>query len=150
MGILDFFKGSQEKKEKQKRVQSALKSVNEAVTARNVRDGVARAFYAVEALGNNMLEIERTDSTTAREYVGLLEKEGIIREGELEELVLNFELSKYSEFELTDSHLKRSVELMETFHQRCKSPRKKPKTDGKKKRTRKRRAPSGSARRRRR
>ncbi|MHA2253999.1 MAG: hypothetical protein ACXAD7_26845 [Candidatus Kariarchaeaceae archaeon] len=101
MGIFDFFKRFGETKEKTQTTKQAIESVKRAAQASNYNQASIQAFYALEEIGRQMAHIEREISITAREYSQILVDSGNITTEELEPIIYNFEVARYSPEEVT-------------------------------------------------
>ncbi len=123
MGIFDFIKKFQEKKEQEKRVQAALQDLKKIENTSDYREGIIKSFYILETLGAEYLGIKRGEATTVREYVRLLEEDGIIRKDELKEYVTAFEVSKYSVYDPTLENFNKSVTVVRDLEKRFKNPK---------------------------
>jgi hypothetical protein len=120
MGIFDFIKKFKQKQDNEGNAKKALANVKKAAEQADYNQASIEAFYAVATLGHLFKGVVREESITAREYSKLLEEEGIIEEGYLQPLVLNFELAKYSPETLTLDQFTASEELLQTFELRVK------------------------------
>jgi len=148
MSIFDFFKNFQEKRNKEKRAHNAKVELEKLGSTTNYREGIIKSFHILETFGTEYLGISRGDATTAREYIRLLEEDGIVRKDELKELVTAFEVSKYSTFEPTPDNFKKVLSTVTDLEKRFKAPKTKA-TKGKRKsskgKRRRKRPTSGSS-----
>lgn len=124
MGIFDFMRNFQERRDKAKRADNAILAVRNAAQQADYNQASIEAFYAVEILGEVYRNVNRTEATTAREYAKMLEEEGVISESQLEPLVLNFELAKYSQIPITFDQYSEAEKLLDSFHLSVKSSKK--------------------------
>ncbi len=153
MGLFDFLNRFKEQKEKGVSTSQAMNDVKKAAQASNYNQASIKAFYALEAIGSNYAQIIREISTTAREYSQLLVEEGRTTTEELEPIILNFEVAKYSPEEVTFDDYRNVETALDTVHQKYRKGKPaKSKTAakaGKKRRKRpKKRATTGARRRR--
>ena len=143
MGIFDKIKSmfSSEKREQDKKTKDAISSVKRAAQASNYNQASIHAFQALEEIGKAYGNLEREIYSTAREYGQILADNGSITTEELEPIIINFEVAKYSPGEVTFDDYRAVEETLDTVVQKYKSPvsRKPTKTKAKKsKRKRKR------------
>ncbi|MCE7734585.1 MAG: DUF4129 domain-containing protein [Candidatus Heimdallarchaeota archaeon] len=152
MGLFDFLNRFKDKQEKGRSADSAISAVKKAAQASNYNQASIQAFYALEAIGVNYAQIERSISTTAREYGTLLVEEGRTTDEELEPILWNFEIAKYSPEEVTFDDYQNVESALESLHVKYKKGRsvksKKSAKTGKKKRRRPKKRATGARRRR--
>ncbi len=152
MGLFDFLNRFKDKQEKGRSADSAISAVKKAAQASNYNQASIQAFYALEAIGVNYAQIERSISTTAREYGRLLVDEGRTTEDELEPILYNFEIAKYSPDEVTFDDYQNVENALESLHVKYKKGRaaksKKSAKTGKKRRRRPKKRATGARRRR--
>jgi len=147
MSIFDFFNKFKEKRDKEKRAHKAKVELEKLGSTTNYREGIIKSFHVLETFGTEYLGISRGEAITAREYIQLLEEDGIIRKDELKDLVTAFEVSKYSTFDPTEDNFKKVLSTVTDLEKRFKAPKAKvAKGKGKlKKGKRRRRSRSGSS-----
>ncbi|MHA2171073.1 MAG: hypothetical protein ACXAB7_14360 [Candidatus Kariarchaeaceae archaeon] len=136
MGIFDFLK--REKKEKTQTTKQAIESVKRAAQASNYNQASIQAFYALEEIGRQMAHIEREISITAREYSQILADNGNVTTEELEPIIYNFEVARYSPAEVTFEAYQSIEGTLETLSKKFKTTPEK-RTKGKAKAAKKRR-----------
>ncbi len=151
MGIFDFIKNMRVKKEKEISVNEAMHSVRQAAQASNYNQASIKAFHALTAIGEIYTENKREIYNTAREYASTLATnvDGITLE-ELKPIIDNFEIAKYSEFEVSYENYKTVEETLNGLVEKLKKQdtTKKPKAGAKGKRVRKRPPPKRKPRKR--
>lgn len=147
MGLLDTIKKFFDTKNKTAEAEASMRAVNEIAKTDNYTQGVVESFYALAKIGEVFREIKKNDSTTAREYVRMLVDEGIVTDGELEPLILNFEIAKYSEKTITKDDFTKSYDLLNSVFKSLKSGNKAKKSTAKRRKaaTSRRRNPAAGA-----
>ncbi|MHA2253072.1 MAG: hypothetical protein ACXAD7_22100 [Candidatus Kariarchaeaceae archaeon] len=140
MGIFDIFKRMSDKRESDKSAKDAMADVKRAAQASNYNQASVQAFYALQEIGRSYANIEREIYITAREYGNELAEGGNVSSEELEPIILNFEIAKYSPGEVTFEDYRNVEETLETVLKKYKSPSAKVrKAKGKAKKGKKRR-----------
>ncbi|OLS18939.1 MAG: hypothetical protein HeimC2_43600 [Candidatus Heimdallarchaeota archaeon LC_2] len=152
MGLFDFLSRFREQKEKGVSTSAAMNDVKKAAQASNYNQASIKAFYALESIGQNYAQINRDISTTAREYSQLLVDEGRASTEELEPIILNFEIAKYSPDEVTFDDYRDVETALDSIYMIYKKGKpaksKKSAKAGKKKRKRPKKRATGARRRR--
>ncbi|MHA2101031.1 MAG: hypothetical protein ACW99A_20340 [Candidatus Kariarchaeaceae archaeon] len=116
MGLFDFLNRFKDKQEKGQSTSAAMAAVKKAAQASNYNQASIQAFYALEAIGRAYAQINRSVSTTAREYGNLLIDEGRTTQEELEPILYNFEIAKYSPEEVTFDDYREVETALENLH----------------------------------
>ncbi|MCH8907326.1 MAG: DUF4129 domain-containing protein [Candidatus Heimdallarchaeota archaeon] len=153
MGIFDFFTNLRKTHDTGKVTDQAIAGVKAAAQASNYNQASMKAFYALEEVGKAFAEIQREPHITAREYSQLLVEDGKVTDEDVEPIIHNFEIAKYSPEEVTFDDY-RSVEAsLETVVRKFKKPDRTASKDramkGKKSRRKPKRRATGKKRRRR-
>jgi hypothetical protein len=120
MGLFDFLKGK-DTQTKEKSAGDAIKDVQNAAQASNYNQASLYAFYALEAIGKTYADLPRDHSQTVREYASLLMEDGRVTSEELEPILINFEISKYSPLEVTFEDYRRAEESLNNVYSKFKS-----------------------------
>jgi hypothetical protein len=155
MNLLDKIKAmfSGEGGDKGKNAQQAVNEVKQAAQASNYNQASIKAFYALEEIGKQYASVDREPSTTVREYGKLLVDEGRTNSEELEPILINFEIAKYSPSEVTFEAYQVVENTLDQIHAKYKSGKmtsveKKKSKSSKRRRPKKRSTGAGTRRRR--
>ena len=154
MGILDTILGFfQTTKKDTRSADNAVKKAKSVGQSGSYNQASIQSFYALEKIGEEYGEQKREVHVTAREYASMMAESGLTSSEELEPLILNFEVAKYSEGEISSGDYSNADEVLSVVHKRYKSgrPSKGSATDKKKatksrKRSPKRGGATGAAR----
>ncbi len=121
MGIIDFIKSlfSNEKKMKQRQVQTAMDAVKQAAQSGNYNEASIKAFYAFQTIGEVYLEKPRENAQTVREYISLVLEEVKVPREEVMPLAYAFEIAKYSPNDVTADQFMKADEALKLFESRA-------------------------------
>ena len=87
----------------------------------NFKEASIQAFYALENLGESHVELRREQHQTAREYGNLLVDQGYTSQEEIEPIILNFEIAKYSEMNVGQNEYNSISQSLDTVAKKLKS-----------------------------
>ena len=121
MGIVDFIKSlfSNEKKLKQRQVQTAMDAVKQAAQSGNYNEASIKAFYAFQTIGEVYLEKPRENAQTVREYISLVLEDVKVPRDEIMPLAYAFEIAKYSPDDVTADQFMKADEALKLFESRA-------------------------------
>ncbi|MDH5402840.1 MAG: DUF4129 domain-containing protein [Candidatus Heimdallarchaeota archaeon] len=100
---------------------TSISDVKKAAQASNYNQASLKAFYALETIGLGKGSISRPPSMTAREYSDVLTNNSNILKEEIESIILNFEVAKYSELEVTFDDYRKAEEALEIVSKKFKA-----------------------------
>ena len=125
MGILDSILGMfQTSKPKNTRAaDSAVKKAQQVAQSGSYNQASIHAFYALEQIGEQYGEQKRESHITAREYAEQMSESGLTTTEELEPIILNFEIAKYSEGEVSSEDYGRAEQALTVVHKKYKTGR---------------------------
>jgi len=138
MGIIDTIKQFFQKTESGRDANSAMNEVKKAASRENYNQASINAFYALEAMGEVYVNHKREQHQTAREYGNDLVEEGYTTNEDLEPILVNFEIAKYSEMQVSSDDYSKLEESLNTVAKKLKSGRAAPTSSGKKRKARRR------------
>lgn len=101
MGIIDTIKGFFVKEVTEVSVKAAMQRMTGAARQDNYKQASVEALGVMEAIGEKYLQLKREPSHTVREFAMLMVEQGGVTMEEFEPIVHNFEIARYSEFEVS-------------------------------------------------
>jgi hypothetical protein len=117
MGLFDFLQKFKKQDTSGGRSPSAaINDVKQAAAQSNYNEASVKAFYALQEIGRSYAAIDRSPSTTAREYGKMLVESGRTTDEEIHPIIYNFEIAKYSPLEVTFDDYNVVEQTLESVH----------------------------------
>ena len=118
MGLFDFLQKFKKQSGPSSRgnPSAVINEAKQAAQMSNYNEASVKAFYALQEIGRSYAAIDRSPSTTAREYARMLVESGRTTDEELHPIIYNFELAKYSPLEVTFDDYNIVEQALENVH----------------------------------
>lgn len=118
MGLFDFLQKFKKQSGPSGRgnPSAVINEAKQAAQMSNYNEASVKAFYALQEIGRSYAAIDRSPSTTAREYARMLVESGRTTDEELHPIIYNFEVAKYSPLEVTFDDFNVVEQALENVH----------------------------------